>query len=190
VALQQLTARQRAVLVLREVLGWSAAEVAELLETSVPAVNSALQRARATLGQAQPTAGISARSLPVQERDIVRRFMLAWRRSDLEGLAALLREDAILHMPPQSLRYVGRERIVEFFSAVPADGRLDRIQLVVTRANGHQALAAYLPGADGSYRAYGLMVLVVAEDGIQAITGFQDASLFQAFGLPLDPAAR
>jgi RNA polymerase sigma-70 factor (ECF subfamily) len=190
VALQQLTARQRAVLVLREVVGWSAAEVAELLETSVPAVNSALQRARATLGQAQPTAGISARSLPVQERDIVRRFMLAWRRSDLEGLAALLREDAILHMPPQSLRYVGRERIVEFFSAVPADGRLDRIQLVVTRANGHPALAAYLPGADGSYRAYGLMVLVVAEDGIQAITGFQDASLFQAFGLPLDPAAR
>jgi RNA polymerase sigma-70 factor (ECF subfamily) len=190
VALQQLTARQRAVLVLRDVVGWSAAEVAELLETSVPAVNSGLQRARATLGQAQPTAGISARSLPVQERDVVRRFMLAWQRRDLEGLAALLREDAILHMPPQSLRYVGCERIMGFFSAVPADGRLDRIRLVASRANGQPALAAYLPGADGSYRPYGIMVLVVAEDGIQAITGFQDASLFQAFGLPLDPAAR
>jgi len=128
--------------------------------------------------------------LPVQERDVVRRFMLAWQGRDLEGLAALLREDAILHMPPQSLRYVGRKRIVGFFGAVPADGRLDQIRLVVTRANGQPALAAYVPGADGSYRAYGLMVLVVAEDGIQAITGFQDASLFQAFGLPLDRAAR
>jgi RNA polymerase sigma-70 factor, ECF subfamily len=190
VALQHLTARQRAVLVLREVVGWSAAEVAELLETSVPAVNSALQRARATLGQARPTAGTSARSLPVQERDVVRRFMLAWQQRDLEGLASLLREDAVLHMPPQSLRYVGRKRIVGFFSAVPADGRLDQIRLVATRANGQPALAAYLPGGDGSYRAYGVMVLVVAEGGIQAITGFQGASLFQAFGLPLDPAAR
>jgi RNA polymerase sigma-70 factor (ECF subfamily) len=86
VALQQLTARQRAVLVLREVLGWSAAEVAELLESSVPAVNSALQRARATLGQARPPAGISATSLPAQDQDVLRRFMLAWQRCDLEGL--------------------------------------------------------------------------------------------------------
>ena len=190
VALQQLTARQRAVLVLQEVLGWSAAEVADLLETSVPAVNSALQRARTTLGRALPPGGISPRSLPVQEQDVLRRFMLAWQQRDIQGLAALLREDAVLHMPPQSLRYLGREQVAGFFAAVPADGRLDRIRLVATRANGQPALAAYLPGADGSYRAYGVMVLVVAEDGIQAITGFQDASLFQAFGLPLDPAAR
>ena len=86
VALQQLTARQRAVLVLREVLGWSAAEVAELLETSMPAVNSALQRARANLARALPPAGVSARSLPVQEQDVLRRFMLAWQRRDLQGL--------------------------------------------------------------------------------------------------------
>lgn len=111
-------------LVLREVVGWSAAEVAELLETSVPAVNSALQRARATLGQARPTAGTSVRSFPVQEQDVARHFMPAWQRRDLEGLAALLRQDAILHMPPQSLRYVGREQVAEFFSAVPAGGRL------------------------------------------------------------------
>jgi RNA polymerase sigma-70 factor, ECF subfamily len=107
VALQQLTARQRAVLVLREVLGWSAAEVAGLLGTSVPAVNSALQRARATLGQARPAAGISARSLPAQEQDVLRRFMLAWQRCDLEGLAALLAEDAVLEMPPQVLAVPG-----------------------------------------------------------------------------------
>jgi hypothetical protein len=182
--LQQLTARQRAVLVLREVLGWSAAEAAELLTMSVPAVNSTLQRARASLGRVLPPAGGSARSLPRQEQEVLRRFMLAWQRRDLEGLAALLAEDAVLHMPPQSLRYVGREQVVRFFGAVPAGGRLDRIRLVATGANGQPALAAYLPAADGSHRAYGVMVLVVAEDGIRTITGFQDASLFPAFGLP------
>jgi RNA polymerase sigma-70 factor, ECF subfamily len=122
VALQQLTARQRAVLVLREVVGWSAAEVAGLLETSVPAVNSALQRARATLGQAGPTAGMSARSLPAQEQDVLRRFMLAWQRRDLAGLAALLAEDAVLEMPPQSLRYLGREQVARFFVPCPPTG--------------------------------------------------------------------
>jgi RNA polymerase sigma-70 factor, ECF subfamily len=187
VALQQLTARQRAVLVLREVLGWSAIEVAELLATSVPAVNSTLQRARATLGQARPPAGSSATSLPAQEQDVLRRFMLAWQRCDLEGLAALLAKDAVLEMPPQSLRYLGREQVARFFGAVPADGRLDRIRLVATRANGQPALVAYLPTADGADRAYGVMVLVVVGDRIQAITGFQDASLFQAFGLSQTP---
>ncbi|HEV8165277.1 MAG TPA: RNA polymerase subunit sigma-70, partial [Actinomycetota bacterium] len=183
VALQQLTARQRAVLVLREVLGWSAAEVAALLETTVPAVNSTLQRARATLGRPGPPAGGSAKSLPLHEQEVLRRFMLAWQRRDLAGLVALLAEDAVLHMPPQSLRYVGREQVVRFFGTVPADGRLDRIRLVATCANGHPALAAYLPAADGTYRAYGVMVLVVARGRVQAITGFQDASLFGAFGL-------
>jgi RNA polymerase sigma-70 factor, ECF subfamily len=187
VALQQLTARQRAVLVLREVLGWSAAEVAELLESSVPAVNSTLQRARATLGQPGPPAGGSARSLPAQDQDVLRRFLLAWQRLDLEGLAALLAEDAVLEMPPQSLRYLGREQVARFFGAVPADGRLDRIRLLATRASGQLALAAYLPAADGAYHAYGVMVLVVVQDRIQAITGFQDASMFQAFGLPQTP---
>lgn len=110
--------------------------------------------------------------------------MLAWQRRDLEGLAALLAEDAALEMPPRSLRYRGREQVARFFGAAPADGRLDRIRLVATRTNGQPALAAYLPAADGSYRAYGVMVLVVAKDGIQAIAGFQDASLFPAFGLP------
>jgi len=115
--------------------------------------------------------------------EILRRFMLAWQRCELEGLAALLAEDAVLEMPPQSLRYLGREQVARFFGAVPADGRLDRIRLVATRANGQPALAAYLTAADGGDRAYGVMVLVMVEDRIQAITGFQDASLFQGFGL-------
>jgi ketosteroid isomerase-like protein len=136
-----------------------------------------------------PPAHVAARSLPAQEQDVLRRFMLAWQRRDLEGLAALLREDAVLHMPPQPVRYVGREAAARFFGAVPAGGRLDRIHLMATRANGHPALAAYLPAPGGSYHAYGVMVLVVAEDGIQAITGFQDASLFGPFGLPPTPPA-
>jgi RNA polymerase sigma-70 factor (ECF subfamily) len=151
-------------------VGWSAAEVAGLLETSVPAVHSALQRARATLGQAGPTAGMSARSLPAQEQDVLRRFMLAWQRRDLAGLAALMAEDAVLEMPPQSLRYLGREQVARFFGAVPADGRLDRIRAGGhARANGQPALAAYVPAADGASRAYGVMVVVVVEDRIQAI---------------------
>jgi RNA polymerase sigma-70 factor (ECF subfamily) len=126
--------------------------------------------------------------LPAQEQEVLRRFMLAWQRCDLAGLAALLAEDVVLEMPPQSLRYLGREQVARFFGAVPADGRLDRIRLVATRANGQPALAAYVPAADGADRAYGVMVLVVVGDRIQTITGFQDASLFQAFGLPQTPA--
>jgi len=122
--------------------------------------------------------------LPAQEQDVLRRFMLACQRRELAGLAALLAEDAVLEMPPQSLRYLGREQVARFFGAVPADGRLDRILLVATGANGQPALAAYLPAADGASRAYGVMVVVVVKDRIQAIIGFQDASLFQAFGLP------
>jgi len=182
-ALQRLTARQRAVLLLRDVLGWKASEVAGLLGTSVPAVNSALQRARAGLGRAAPLAGGSIRSLSRQDRVVLDRFMAAWQRRDIDGLVGLLREDAVLHMPPLALRHVGREQIARFLRTVPAEGRLDRIRLVATRANGQPAVAAYLP-SDGGLEAYGVMVLTVVDEAIQAITGFQDPSLFAAFGLP------
>jgi RNA polymerase sigma-70 factor (ECF subfamily) len=183
VALQRLTARQRAVVLLRDVLDWKASEVAGLLETSVAAVNSALQRARATLEQAKPLPAGSSRSLTSQEQEVLRRFMLAWRRRDIDGLVGLLRDDAVLHMPPLPLRYVGRDAIARFLRTVPADGRLDRIRLVATRANGQPAMAAYLRG-DGRLHAYGVMVLTVVDGAIQTITGFQDGSLFHAFGLP------
>jgi RNA polymerase sigma-70 factor, ECF subfamily len=182
-ALQRLTARQRAVLLLRDVLDWKASEVAGLLETSVPAVNSALQRARASLGRAAPLAAVSTRSLNHQDRVVLDRFVEAWQRRDIDGLVGLLREDAVLHMPPLALRYVGREQITGFLRTVPAEGRLDRIRLLATRANGQPAVAAYLP-SDGGLEAYGVMVLTVAGEEIQAITGFQDPSLFAAFGLP------
>jgi Sigma-70, region 4/SnoaL-like domain len=148
-ALQRLTARQRAVLLLRDVLDWKASEVAGLLGTSVPAVNSALQRARAGLGRAAPPADSSTRSLSRQDRVVLDRFMGAWQRRDIDGLVGLLREDAVPHMPPQALRYVGREQIAGFLRTVPAEGRLDRIRLVATRVNGQPAVAAYLPSDGG-----------------------------------------
>jgi RNA polymerase sigma-70 factor, ECF subfamily len=184
VALQRLTAQQRAALILRDVLGWRAAEVAALLETSVPAANSALQRARAGMRRALPSTPVSAGSLPAQEREVLRRFMAAWQRCDTEALAALLREDAVLRMPPLPVAYLGREAVARFFATVPAEGRLDRIRLVPCRANGQVAVAAYMPDDLGTYRAYGIMVLAVVDNAIQAITGFQDASLFDAFDLP------
>ena len=114
---------------------------------------------------------------------VLGRFMGAWERRDIDGLIGLLRQDAVLHMPPLALRYVGREQIARFLGTVPAEGRLDRIRLVATQANGQPAVAAYLPSG-GGLEAYGVMVLTVAGEEIQAITGFQDPSLFAAFGLP------
>jgi RNA polymerase sigma-70 factor (ECF subfamily) len=101
-----------------------------------------------------------------------------------------LAEDAILRMPPERAEFAGRQQIVDFFATVPAGGRLDLIDLVVVRANGQPALAAYLPDARGDCRGYGIMVLDSADGMITAITGFPDPYLFPAFGLPTTrPAA-
>jgi RNA polymerase sigma-70 factor (ECF subfamily) len=184
-ALQLLPASQRAVLVLRDVLALRAAEVADLLGTSVAAVNSALQRARTTMRTAAPTpAEPASGALDARDREVVDRFVDAWQRNDVPGLAALLREDAILRMPPERAEFAGRAAVANFFATVPAGGRLDRIPLTMTRANGQPCLAAYLAGSEGSRpEPYGLMVLTVANAEIAAITGFPDPALFAAFGL-------
>jgi RNA polymerase sigma-70 factor (ECF subfamily) len=187
-ATQLLPATQRAVLILRDVLCWSSREVADLLDTTVAAVNSALQRARATLA-ATPATSVATAPLGEQERRVVDAFVRAWADCDMAALAALLREDAILTMPPQSVRIVGRDGITAFFGTVPAAGRLDLIRLVTTRANGHPALAAYLPyerPEDGlECRGYGIMVINVVGGSIASITGFPNPDLFPAFGLSL-----
>ena len=118
-ALQRLPARQRAALILRDVLAWSAAETAALLDISVPAANSALQRARATLAAGSPPAAAYP-PLGSRERDLVDRFTDAWRRCDIDALAALLREDVILSMPPELIRITGRAQVARFFATVPA----------------------------------------------------------------------
>ena len=184
-ALQLLPASQRAVLILRDVLAWPARDVAGLLDTSVAAVNSALQRARATLAEANPAAAAS-RPLSRGEQLVLDAFVRAWQVCDIPALAALLRDDATLTMPPQAIQITGRQAVADFFATVPAGGRLDLIRLVATRSNGHPSLAAYLPddSTDGC-RGYGVMVLTVADGQIATITGFPDPGLFPIFGLPL-----
>lgn len=184
-ALQVLPGTQRAVLILREVLEWPAQQVADLLETSVAAVNSALQRARATLGRTDLDLTVS-RPLDERQRRVLDAFIRAWHARDLEGLAALLRDDATLTMPPQAVRIAGRHEIVKFFATVPADGRLDLIRLVTIAANGQPAVAAYLPDDNNhGCHGYGVMVFTVVVGQITAIVGFPDRDLFPIFDLPL-----
>ena len=182
--LQCLPATQRAVLILRDVLAWQAAEVAHLLETTVAAVNSMLQRARATVHATTPRE-IATVPLPERDREVVRRFLAAWHRCDIAALAALLREDAILRMPPEQVEIHGRDAITHFFATVPADGHLNRFRLRVTAANGGPALAAYLPDHTGTPTPYGLMTLTTTTNGdIATITGFPDPAVFPIFDLP------
>jgi RNA polymerase sigma-70 factor, ECF subfamily len=174
-AIQYLPPRQRAMLLLFDVLGWSAAEIAELLETSVAAVRSGVQRARATL-EARP----SPRPSEEEERVLMQRFVEAWERVDVPGLVELLREDAVMAMPPEPVWFPGAAAIGEFFATVPGEGDLSRVQLVPTRANLRPALAAYFDG-----EAYGIMVFEVAEGRIAEIVGFANAAkLYDRFGLP------
>jgi len=187
-AVQLLPPRQRAALILRDVLSFSADEVAELLDSTTAGVNSALQRARATIDRQRIDGRIPPeRTVPPDEveRSLVRRFVEAWEAVDIDRLVGLLRNDAILTMPPFPLRYEGRRAIAEFFATVPADGALDRIRLIPTRANRQPAVAAYVLDSDGrKHHAYGLMVLTVDGEEIAEITGFADPTLFPLFGLP------
>jgi RNA polymerase sigma-70 factor, ECF subfamily len=178
-AIQLLPPKQRAVLILRDVLGCSAKEVADALEDSVGAVTSALQRARRSLearGRRQPAPA-------TRERALVRRFMAAWDAVDIDALVALLTEDAVMTMPPERMRISGGRAIGEFFAAVPQQGRLDEIRLLETAANRQPALAAYAL-ENGAYRPYGLMVLQFGDDAISGIVGFPDPWLFEQCGLP------
>ncbi len=186
-AVQLLPPRQRAVLLLRDVLGFAAAEVAELIDASTASVNSALQRARATLEQRRAEGRLDlTRTAPPDdvELSLVRRYIEAWQSVDIDGLVALLREDAVMTMPPEPLLFRGRQAIGHFFATVPAEGALDEIRLLPTRANRQPALAAFVLDREaGIHRAYGLMVLSLDGDAIAEITGFVDPSLFPWFGL-------
>jgi RNA polymerase sigma-70 factor (TIGR02960 family) len=186
VALQHLSPRERAAVVLKDVLGFRTAETAGLLQTSEAAVSSALQRAREKLDRVNPDRhrvdppppGSSA------ERELVGRFASAFESGDVGSVVALLSEDARLTMPPEPMAYVGPQEIHRFLSTVPARGELQRFKLVATRANGQPAFACYLRTHEGPLRAYGLMVLTLSSDRVVAITGFPDTSVFASFGLP------
>jgi RNA polymerase sigma-70 factor (ECF subfamily) len=187
-AVQLLPARQRAVLLLRDVLDFSAGEVAGLLGTSVAAVNSALQRARSTVERERHEARVARPHSPASdqvEQELSRRFADTWRAADIAGLVRLLADDALLTMPPEPRRVVGRDAIRAFLSTVPTRGRFGSFRVVETRANGQPALALYLGETPGGVaHAHALLVLSIQEDTIVSLCRFGDPSLFARFGLP------
>jgi RNA polymerase sigma-70 factor (ECF subfamily) len=187
-AMQLLPAKQRVVLVLREVLGWSAKEAADLLGESAAAVNSALQRARARLETERAQGTLAREHLPVSgeaEATVMRRFQEAWDAVDIPGIMALLERDALLTMPPEGARIEGADAIASFFATEPLDGLLDRIKLVLMHANGQPGFAAYAQEeSGGAYRAYGVMVFAIIGERIVGITGFPERpELFTRLGL-------
>jgi RNA polymerase sigma-70 factor (ECF subfamily) len=188
-AMQALAPKQRAVLVLREGLGWSAREVADALDDTVPAVNSALQRARDRLDRERADGGlVRAHASPGRaiEGRVMRRFVEAWEAVDVQALVSLLSDDALMTMPPEPMRFVGPAAIGTFFATVPADGDLTRIRLRPTSANRQPALAAYFAERPGeAFGAYGVMVFALRGDAIVGITGFAGyPQLMPALGLP------
>ncbi|HEY8432087.1 MAG TPA: sigma-70 family RNA polymerase sigma factor [Sandaracinaceae bacterium] len=181
-ALQHLPPKQRAALILAEVLGWSAAEIAETLDTSVAAVNSALQRARATL--ASRDVGASPAALTLEQQELVERYVSAFERYDMDALSALLAKDATQSMPPYTLWLKGPEAITAWMLGRGAACRGSR--LVPAPACGLPAFAQYKPDGKGGYEAWAINVLEIEGDRIARLTFFLDTeTLFPLFGLPL-----
>jgi RNA polymerase sigma-70 factor (ECF subfamily) len=184
-ALQVLPARQRAVLILRDVLGYQASEVAEMLDSTVGSVNSVLKRARATLRRRLPPTGERAPAPAPDspaEQVLVARYVRAYDSGHIDTLVALLTADASISMPPIPLEYHGRDAVARFLASVSRQGR--RFDLVAARANGQLAFGVYLRGPTGGVRrGTGLDVLTLAGDRICALTRFAD-SVLPSFGLP------
>ncbi len=184
-ALQHLPPRQRAALILCEVLHWKASEVAELLDSSVPAVNSALQRARATLDAAD-VADPGNGSLSEQDRELLGRYVDAFQRYDMDALTALIHEDATQSMPPYELWLRGRDDIFAWWVGAGAACRGSRVFPAQT-ANGSPAFAQYKPSESGdSYEPWALQVLEIADGQIVEMTFFLSTeTIFPLFGVPL-----
>jgi RNA polymerase sigma-70 factor, ECF subfamily len=185
-ALQHLPPRQRAVLILCEVLRWKASEVAELLDTSVASVNSALQRARATLEESNLSAADTSPSIDEGDAELLARYVQAFEQYDMDALTSLIREDATQSMPPFDLWLSGREDILRWWVGPGAGCRGSRVIPTVT-ANGSPAFGQYKPSESGSgYDPWALQVLEIADGRIVEFTFFLDtARVFPLFGLPM-----
>jgi RNA polymerase sigma-70 factor, ECF subfamily len=182
-ALQHLPPRQRAVLILREVLRWKASEVAELLDTSVASVNSALQRARATLASVRIDDAEILQPADEDQRALLARYVDAFERYDMESLTSLLREDATWSMPPYEMWLQTHDDIVSWCLGPGIGCRGSR--LIAVEANGMPAFGQYKPGADGGLEPWSLQVLEIADGQIVGISFFLDTErLFPMFGLP------
>jgi RNA polymerase sigma-70 factor, ECF subfamily len=183
-ALQHLPARQRAVLILCEVLRWHASEVAELLDTSVASVNSALQRARATLESARLTEGDAFEPDDSDQRELLARYVDAFERYDMEALTSLIHEDAIQSMPPFDLWLTGRDDIFTWWYG-PGIGCQGSRVIPVVSANGSPAFGQYKPSPAGGYEPWALQVVEVKDGKIVELTFFLDTeTVFPLFGLP------
>jgi RNA polymerase sigma-70 factor (TIGR02960 family) len=183
-ALQVLPPRQLAVLILRDVLGFHASEVADMLDTTIESVTSALKRARASLQRRQPaTAGREPPPVagsPAEDA-LVAKFVRAWESADLGALVALLTDDAFVSMPPMPFEYEGRDAVVRFCASLFGAGR--RFDLVPARANSQPAFGAYLRAPDGVSHGMGLYVLTLTGGRICAMTRFE-STVLPSFGLP------
>ncbi len=187
-ALQWLPASQRAVLVLREVHGYSASETATLLEMTATAVNSSLQRARRTLANHAHTTPHTARLEPARQAQLVGLYVEAWERGDIDAVLDLLTEDATMHMPPFATWFSGRSAIAEF---LPTGPLTERWRLLPTEANGQPAFGCYAWDAvAGTFAPHSLDVVSIIGMRIHDITSFLHPELLTHFGLPkhLDPS--
>lgn len=182
-ALQELPARQRAVLILRDVLQFSAAEAAEVLESTPAAINSALQRARAHLAEVAPAEENVAEPEDAQLRALVDRYCAAFENADVAALTELLQADVRLEMPPLAAWFTGRDAVMGFLTT-RAIAPAGDIVMVPTAANGQPAVAEYRRAADNVMRAHSIHVLDTGAAGVAALTVFLDPGLFSAFGLP------
>jgi RNA polymerase sigma-70 factor (ECF subfamily) len=180
-ALQHLPPRQRAVLILREVLRWQASEVAELLDTSVASVNSALQRARATL-EAAPVDADGPATVDADQQELLARYVDAFERYDITSLVALLHDDATFTMPPYALWLRGPLDISRWYLGQGSGCRGSR--LVATSANGRPAFASYKPSGPGLWEPFNLHIVDVSDGRISGLHHFLYPELFAAFGLP------
>jgi RNA polymerase sigma-70 factor, ECF subfamily len=180
-SLQYLPGRQRAVLLLRDILAFPAADVATMLGTTTTAVKSTLQRARARLEQLAPVPEEVTEPTEPQARAVLEQYIAAFENADAAALERLLRRDAMLEMPPSATWFSGGEATTV---AVSGLGTAGDWRMIPSRANGQPAAAAYRRDADGTYRAYGIVVLTVTSDAITRIVVFGDTGLFAAFGLP------
>ncbi len=182
-ALQHLPARQRAVLILREVLRWKATEVAELLDTTVVSVNSALQRARATLAAQNVTEHTTSEPVDEAQRELLARYVETFERFDIDGLVALLHEDVTMQMPPYPLwmRGAGEYRMWLHGPGSACEGS----RLRAVEANGNPAFAQWRRDPDGSYVAWAIHVLTISDGAITAMDFFVDPAHFELFDLPV-----
>jgi RNA polymerase sigma-70 factor, ECF subfamily len=183
-ALQYLSARQRAILILRDVLEWPAAQVAESLGTTTTAVNSGLRRARAQLAQALPAEDELAEPTAPGQRALLERFAAAFENADTKALAELLREDVTLEMPPAPTWFAGRAAVLGFYAARALDAP-GRFRMVPAMANNEPAFAVYQRERDGVYRADAVTVPTLTTTGIARIVTFRNPGLFALFGLPM-----